>query len=68
MVFSKHHESWRYHPLFQNTHRAMLPGFGYAVAIFTTYLVVERFWPKPKHVHVQIEDAGPRYGGAYEKE
>mmetsp|Transcript_58548 Transcript_58548/g.96639 ORF Transcript_58548/g.96639 Transcript_58548/m.96639 type:complete len:82 (+) Transcript_58548:48-293(+) len=70
MVFSAYHESWRSHPLFQNNLRYMFPGFGYAVAIFSTYCALEwtytKLFPPPPKVHSHEEFDGTRYAGAFE--
>ena len=41
MVFSKSHDAWRNHPRLTNPLRKTLPGFGYAVGIFSVYLAVD---------------------------
>ena len=41
-IFSPYHESWRNHPMLNNTMRHMFPGFKNAVVIFSTYLVRAR--------------------------
>ena len=54
MVFSKYHESWRDHPMINNSWKKMFPGFGHAVAIFTTYVALEFLYNKlypPSHGH-----------------
>tara|TARA_B100000795_G_scaffold258254_2_gene232203 strand:- start:1843 stop:2109 length:267 start_codon:yes stop_codon:yes gene_type:complete len=74
MVFSPYHESWRQHPVLNNNLRKMFPGFGYAVAIFSTYLVAEFtynkiFPPQHGHGHGHGEEEGlefPRGEGAFE--
>jgi len=70
MVFSPYHESWRQHPGLNNNLSKMFPGFGYAVAIFSTYLAVEFVYNKlmpAKHVHhSDASFEGARYEGAYE--
>jgi hypothetical protein len=43
-IFSPAHESWRKHPMLQVKLRHMFPGFGYAVAIFSTYCAGEWFY------------------------
>ena len=35
-IFSPQHEAWRNHPMLQVKLRHMFPGFGYALAIFST--------------------------------
>ena len=75
MVFSPYHESWRNHPGIggpggYDNFKFMFPGFGYAVAIFSTYLAAEFMYAKlfpPKHApHVDADFDGPRYEGAFE--
>ena len=76
MVFSKYHESWRDHPMINNSWKKMFPGFGHAVAIFTTYVALEFLYNKlypPSHGHGhghgghgEAEYEGTRYGGSYE--
>ena len=43
-IFSPAHESWRKHPMLQVKLRHIFPGFGYAVAIFSTYCAGEWFY------------------------
>ena len=43
-IFSPAHESWRKHPMLNPKLRHMFPGFGYAVAIFSTYCAGEWFY------------------------
>ena len=69
MVFSPYHESWRQHPILNNNLRKMFPGFGYAVAIFSTYLVAEFTYNKlfaPKHHTSESTYEDARYEGAFE--
>merc|ERR1711892_698903 len=76
MVFSPYHESWRQHPILNNNLRKMFPGFGYAVAIFSTYLAAEFTYYKlfpPKHDHHtdhhsdhHSDDTFPKHEGAFE--
>ena len=73
MVFSSYHESWRQHPKLNNNVLKMLPGFGYAVAIFSTYLVAEftynKIFPPQHHGHGHAEEEAlefPRGEGAFE--
>ena len=76
MVFSKYHESWRDHPMINNSWKKMFPGFGHAVAIFTTFVALEFLYNKlypPSHGHGhghgghgEAEYEGTRYGGSYE--
>ena len=70
-IFSPYHESWRKHPMLNNNLSKTLPGFGYAVAIFSTYLAFEFVYEKmfpPKHVHIteKAEFDEPLHGGAFE--
>ena len=61
MVFSPYHESWRQHPGLNNNLRRMFPGFGYAVAIYSTYMVAEFTYNKmfPAEHHGHGHDHGP---------
>ena len=78
MVFSPYHESWRQHPALNNNLRRMFPGFGYAVAIYSTYMVAEftynKLFPSDHHGHGHGHGHGheeegmdfPRHEGAFE--
>ncbi|KAJ1622865.1 hypothetical protein T492DRAFT_884489 [Pavlovales sp. CCMP2436] len=41
MVFPPAHERWRKHPHLNQNWKIALPGLGYAVVIFTSYMAVE---------------------------
>lgn len=75
MVFSPYHESWRKHPMLTgaNSLKFMLPGFSYAVAIFSTYLAFEFVYEKlnpPSHGHGHGHEEAhfdePLHGGVLE--
>ena len=71
-IFSPAHEAWRNHPKLNGNMRKLMPGFGNAVAIFSTYCVLEFIYNKispPQHAlpTSKEEFEFPRYEGAYKQ-